>query len=999
MKKLITTTFLLLSVIMLYGQMQITGKIVDDEGLALIGATVLEVGTVNGTVTDFDGNFTLQVSEATRTIRVSYTGYTIQDITLTGASRYDIVLLTSSETLDEVIVIGYGTSSKRNLTDNIAKLSSADIEKVPISNFQSTMSGKAAGVRVTQINGKVDAGIIIRVRGASSISAGNDPLYVLDGVPLINQNESSNGAPMNPLLSLSTTEIESIDILKDASSAAIYGARGANGVVLITTKRGKPGKAKVSLNLSKGSSKATNLVEWLNADQYIELFTEAAANGLEFGGWPGEGFVEGRFDRYSNNTDWANGEVDTDWNDIAFRTGSQSNANFSVSGGDEITTYYFGGSYNDTKGIILGNDLDRISVRTNIRNNFSEKFTAGLNIGYSKTTIERVANDNGFVTPLQAIAQAPISPARLDDGMPFAGTVYPNFLLEHDFANYTTRMRRLTGKAYAEYKILPFLKVNSDFGYDMNYITEDQFRGSNTPFQSTNGEAYSSNTTQEGYVFTNYLTFNKDLGSVHNLDMVVGVEFNDTKRAWTTVTGTEFPSDDFQTINSAAEITAGSGFSTAYTFASIFARGTYVYDGKYFIKGSIRRDGSSRFGSNNRYGVFPAGSIGWIVSEEGFMKNSKTLSFLKLRASYGELGNSEIGDFPSRFLFGGVSYNQRPGIAPTQPGNNDLTWETSRQLDLGVEFGFFNNRISAEFDFYTKNTDGLLFSVPLPGSSGAGSINRNIGNLENKGVELLLNTDNITGKELEWTTSFNLSRNTNEIKTLPNDDADIIFGRNINRTGESVSSFFMPEYAGVDPDNGDALYYINGEDGDPGATTNDIGEAERVVAGNPFPDWTAGITNNVSYKGVTLSFTFMGEWGADIYNGGGRFQSSNADWFDNQTVDQMNRWQNPGDVTQVPQARLGWGNGTGHSTRWLNNADFIRLRNVSLSYDLPASILETVGFSGIQVYMSGINLLTFTDYPGYDPESRADFGGFSTGQTFYSAPAAKTISFGINLNF
>ncbi|MEE9371489.1 MAG: SusC/RagA family TonB-linked outer membrane protein, partial [Saprospiraceae bacterium] len=869
MKKLFTTLTFIIIGLVLYGQNNVSGTILDEDGLPLIGATILESGTTNGTITDLDGIFSLDVSNLDGILRISFTGFETQVVPMSGLSSYNIQLRPSSETLDEIIVTGYGTSSKRNLTDNIARLSSADLADVPIASFQSAMSGKASGVRVTQTNGKVDAGISIRVRGAASISAGNDPLYVLDGVPLININESNNGSPMNPLLSLSPSEIESIDILKDASSAAIYGARGANGVVLITTKRGKIGKAVVSLNVSHGVSEATNLVQWLNADEYVELFSEAAANGLAFGGWPGTGFAEGRFDRYSNNTDWANGAVNTVWNDQVFRSGALSNIDASVSGGDEKTVYYFGGSYNDTEGILVGNALKRASGRANLKHTFSDKLIAGLNISYSKTTVDRVANDNSFVTPLQAIAQSPISPPRLEDGTPFAGTVYPNFLLAQDFGSYITRLRRTIGKAYLQYQIIPNLKFNSDFGYDLSYQTEDQVQGSRVPFQSTNGQVYTSNATSESYVFSNYATFNKDFG-VNNFDLVVGTEFTQADRAFTSVTGTEFPSDDFQTINSAAEITAGSGSTSAYNFLSYFARAKYILNNKYFLKASVRRDGSSRFGSNNRFGTFPAASVGWIVSNEGFFNKSKTLSFLKFRASYGELGNSEIGNFPSRFLFQGVSYNQRPGIAPTQPGNNDLSWETSKQLDLGLEFGMFNDKVTGEIDIYSKNTNGLLFNVPLPGSSGAIQINRNIGVLESKGVEFLLNTETYSNGAFSWNTSLNVARHTNEITELPNANSDIITGRNINRVGEAVSSFYMPEYAGVDAANGDALYYINGDD-ESRETTNSIGDANRIVAGDPFPNWLAGITNEISYNDISLSFTFMGEWGASIYNAGGRF--------------------------------------------------------------------------------------------------------------------------------
>ncbi len=977
------------------GQRTISGKVSDSDGEALIGATILETGTANGTVTDIDGNFSLVISDDSESITVSYTGFTTQEVSFNGQTVFSITLEDASQTLDEVIIIGYGTSSKRNLTDNVAKLTSEDIADVPISNFQGTMSGKAPGVRVTQINGKVDAGINIQVRGIASISAGSDPLYVLDGMPLINQNESGNGAPTNPLLSLSPSEIESIDILKDASSAAIYGARGANGVVLITTKRGKAGKAKVSLNLSTGVSSPTNTVEWLNADEYIELFTEAAINSDELS------YIEGLFDGLSNGTDWRNREVDTDWNEIAFRDGSQQDADFSISGGDAKTVYYFGGAFNQTEGIIVGNNLERLSGRVNIKHNFSPKFAAGLNLGMSRTTIDRVSNDNQFTTPLQAIAQAPISPPRNADGTPFSGTLYPNFLLEQDYANYTTVLRRVTGKAFGELKIFDFLKFNSDFGYDLSYQTEDQFRGSLTPFNSTNGEAYTSNATSENYVFSNYLTFEKEFNTTSYLNVVVGLEFNNSERVFTSIDAIEFPSDDFQTISSAAEVTAGVGTLTAYNFLSYFARATYTFNDRYFIKASIRRDGSSRFGSNNRFGTFPAGSIGWIISEENFLKNSNLFSFLKARISYGELGNSEIGNFPSRFLFGGVSYNKIPGIAPTQPGNNDLTWEKSKQLDIGLEFGFAKNRISGEIDYYNKETDGLIFSVPLPGSSGAASINQNIGVLESQGVEIVLKTDNVQTNDFTWNTNFNISYNQNEIKSLPNSSADIIFSRNINRVGEAVSSFYLPEYAGVDPDNGDALYYINGE-GTGRQTTNSIGEAERIVAGNPNPEWIAGLTNSISFKGFDFSFTFMGEWGASIYNAGGRFQSANGNFEDNQTKDQLTRWQNPGDITQVPQARLFGFNGYGHSTRWLEDADFIRLRNVTLSYNLPARVLQPIGLSSLRVYLTGLNLLTFTDYMGYDPESRSDSGSgvnAARGQAFYSAPAPRTISFGVNVTF
>ena len=750
-----------------FGQWALTGRVTDQNEIPLIGASVQEKDNItNGTVTDADGRFELILSESAQAVVISFTGFAAKEVVISRAtSDLSVSLEEDVSLLNEVLVIGYGNSSKRNLTDNVALLHSEDLSNIAVSNFQSTMSGKAAGVRINQTSGKVDAGINVTIRGTSSISAGREPLYVLDGMPLINVNESSNGAPMNPLLTLSPSEIESINILKDASSAAIYGARGANGVVLITTKKGVAGKPVVSLNMSTGISSPTNVIELLNTAEYKELFTEAAINTL--GPEDGTAEIEGLFDYLANGTDWRNNEVDTDWNDIIFRDGQQSDVDLAVSGGDLKTQYYFGGAWNTTKGILVGNDLDRISARMNIKHQLSQKIAAGMNIGVSGAKIERVDNDNSFV-----------------------------------------------------YSKIVNIKVNQ---------TEDQYRGTLTPFMSTNGYAYNSNVTSENYIWSNYFTYENELSRSAFLTVVAGQEFNNSNRVFATVTGTQFPSDDFQSISSAAEITAGTGANTTYNFLSYFARAALNLHDKYYLKASIRRDGSSRFGSNERYGFFPAFSVGWIVSEESFLKNNRTLSFLKVRGSFGQLGNSEIGDYASQTLYNGVSYNKISGIRLEQPGNNNLTWEKSKQIDLGVEFGLFNDVITGEVDFYTKNTDGLLFSVPLPGSSGQLSFNKNIGNVESKGVEVVLNSNNIRSKNLQWTTSFNIANNTNEIKSLPNGNADIITGETINRVGESVASFFLPEFAGADPATGDALYYT---DGAGSATTNAYEDANRIIAGN-----------------------------------------------------------------------------------------------------------------------------------------------------------------------
>ena len=969
----------------------LSGKVTDMGGLPVPGANIIVKGTTISAQTNFDGDFTINAKKG-QILIVSFVG--MKTVEISGSSSMLIKLGDASNQLETVVVVGYGTQSKKKLTDNIARVTAKDIQQIPVSNVQNALVGKLAGVQITQTNGKVDGGINIRVRGAASISAGTQPLYVLDGIPLVTTNESSNGAPTNPLLTLSPNEIESIDVLKDASSAAIYGARGANGVVLITTKRGKEGKGTFSINLSQGVSQATNKRKFLNADQYIELFTEASINGL------GDAVeAEDTFDFLAQGTDWRNREVDTDWQNTAFQDGFNTDADFSVSGGDANTRYFFSGAYNNTTGIINSNALERITARTNVSHKVSDRFTAGMNLSFSRSEIDRIQDDNSFTTPLQAVAQSPLSPDRFEDGTANPNTLYANYLLAIDNSFWKTLMRRVTGKVYGEFKIIPSLKVNSDFSYDLLSQTEDAWYGKDSPFMATDGEAFATSVNNETYIYSNYLTFDKTFGEKHDINAVAGVEFNKFNRRFQSVTSIYFPNDSFQTVDGGAEVSAGSGNETDYTFVSQFGRITYSFDDKYIFKASIRRDGSSRFGKNERFGTFPAFSAGWIISEESFLKDNTTLTFLKLKGSWGKLGNAELGNFASRQLYGSNPYNLKSGLSFSQAGNDNLTWEKSTQIDFGVEFGLVN-RISVEADYYKKNTNGLLFSVPLALSSGATSINQNIGEVQSSGVEFTLNTKNIESANLKWNTSFNITTNESEVVSMPNNNKDIIGAFTINRVGENISSFFLAEYAGVDPANGDALYVKNTRNADGSldkSTTNDYAEASRVVSGNPFPTLMTGMTNTINYKGIDLSFTFQGEWGASIYNSAGKYQSVAADYFDNQTIDQLDRWQNPGDITNVPQARLYGSNGTGESTRFLDKSDFVRLRNLTIGYSLSGSAIKELGMSSVRLYATGVNLLTFTNYSGYDPEARRDDAGI--GEEFYSAPPARTIALGVNINF
>ncbi|QCX37950.1 TonB-dependent receptor [Aureibaculum algae] len=979
---------------------EISGTIIDEQGMPLPGVSIIIENTQTGTETDFDGNYSIK-AKPENVLIFSFLGLKTVKQTVGKKTTINVSMISDNQ-LEEVVIVGFGKQSKRTVTDNIASLTSKDLNNIPISNLQGALTGKAAGVQIQQINGKVEGGVKMRIRGVSTISSSQEPLYVIDGMPLINDDESVSDAPMNPLISLNPNDIESIQILKDASSAAIYGARGTNGVVLITTKQGKSGKTKISVNSSYGWSEATNTVKFLNAEQYIELFTEASANSYGADDlWLTE--PGGYFDDMANGLDWRTGEVDTDWTDYALVNGSVQDHSFSISGGDEKTVFYVSGAYNNTEGIVRGNSLERYSYRGNLDHKVSDKFRIGLNSSLSKTQISRIGTDNSFSTPLQAIAQSPLNPAYLDDGVTpnNESTIYYNFLMQEYNGSWDVNITRAIMNTFAQYDFTPDLSFRTEIGYDSNNQLDEYFAGSLTESASTNGYADATSIQSDKYNINNYFTYQKSFNT-SNLEVVAGMSFEESSRKRQYVAGTGFPSDELQTVESASEITAGSSSRTKYNFLSYFSRATFSLYDKYLLKGSIRYDGSSRFGADNRYGIFPAASVGWILSEEDFLKNSNTVSSLKLRGSYGITGNAGIGNFASLGLYSGNAYNKTSSLSPSQLANSDLKWERTTQVDVGIDFGFLNNKITGEVDYYVKTTNDLLLNEPVPGTSGWSSITRNVGSMQNSGFEFVLNTTNVTTSNFTWNSSLNLSTLKNEVTKLPN--GDIVAERNLVREGETISSFYLVEYAGVDPDNGDALFYTNTTNADgtlDKTKTNVYSDAERIVTGNPYPTLMAGFTNNLSYRNFDFSFTFQGEWGASIYNEGGKFQSGNARYEDNQTVDQMNRWQNPGDITDVPQARMYSTNGQQASTRYLEKSDFIRLRNLSLGYTIPRNVTQKFSVDRLRIYFTGVNLLTFTDYTGYDPESTYDNYGNSSiqkGIAFYSAPPAKTFTLGLNID-
>lgn len=1023
MRKLkpILFTALLLSVQFLWAQVQVTGRVTDPSGNPVAGATVaVKNGNVNA-VTAQDGSFSLNAPQ-NATIVVSHVGYRSTELPV-SSSPMTINLVQGENALSEVVVVGYGQSLKRELTSSVARVKGAEVANTPVPNFNQALQGRAAGVFVESQSGKVGEGVKVRIRGQGSVSASNNPLYVIDGIPI-----NTGGISGNALADINFNDVESFEVLKDAAATAIYGSRAANGVILITTKKGRAGKPKFTVGAQFGSNKPTGKRGFLNAAEYIEFFREAAVNAAKYhynraGNWAGYsseqeaiddivGFVERRFKRYSGHSDWTKLETNTNWEDLAFQNANVGAIDVSASGGSERTRYYVSGSYNNQDGILFGNNFDRISGRMNLDQDLSDKFKIGVNMSLARTNTRRVAEDNDFSTPMQIVALAPITPVRDLNGKIYdrPTTTYYNPLVELEGSEWRSTSFRNIGLAYGQYNFTKNLFLRSEVGIDIMDQNDEEYYGSTTINGSgTNGLGQSSRLRNVRYTTNNFANYRFSAGEAHSFDATAGFSFEKAAARFTFVEGQQFPSDDLRSIANAGKITDGSSTLSEFALVSYFGRLNYKFKDKYLAGISARYDGSSVFGENKRYGFFPAVSAGWVISEENFLKNSNALSFLKLRASYGQLGNAlGFGNYEAQPAYVSGRYSGASVLIPGRLGNLSLTWETSNQLDLGLEYGFINNRITGEIDWYDKrsagNNRGFIYQLPVPGTTGYTSYITNIGEIQNTGVEFSINSNNIAKSSFRWTTSFNLAYNQNKVLKIDGEQDTLSFndGRYMNAliVGQPIGVFYGPRYAGVDVQNGDALYYE--QDGK--TTTNDYNAAGSFVVGNPNPKWFGGLTNTFGYKGIELSVLFQGVFDYDIVNGAGGFMSARGDWFDNQTRDQLRRWQKPGDVTDVPEARLnvfGDFQSPGVSTQYMESGSYVRLKNVTLAYNLPSSFMNRLRLSTARVYITGVNLATFTKYSGWDPEVNTDYraSNINQGSDFYAAPQIKSVVFGVNIGF
>lgn len=988
------------------------GRISDvKDNTPIAGASIQAKEGTESTVSGTDGNFQLTVSSKTSFLVISSVGFQSIEISVNGDLN-NLQLSSTSQSLNEVVVVGYGTRIKKDLTGNIAKVKGSDVQNMPVTNFNQALQGRAAGVFVEGNSGKVGEGVKVLIRGAGSISASNSPLYVIDGVPMSNSSYSGN-----PLADINFNDIESFDILKDASAAAIYGSRAANGVVLITTKRGKAGKTNFQVNTQYGYNKPTRLKKFLDARQYIDLLREAAINSDIIDGvdpldpdqyedsWLEA--AEGRLTRYSGWSDWKTVETNTNWQKLAFNEDARTSAiDISASGGTDKTKFYTSVSYNNQDGILIGNRFKRLSARLNLDQAVSDKFKIGVNLSLAQTTAGRVQSDNEFSTPMQMVALTPVTPLRDEDGKLYNSptTTYANPYVDYENGKYRSIIYRNIGNIYGQYNFSSSLLFRTEVGVDVQNQNDDQFYGFNTDFGSgSNGYGESDWNRALDYNINNYFNYKKTFSQKHDLETVVGMSYQRYNSEYANVVGEQFPVEALQKLASAALIKSGTSVETNSAFLSYFLRANYKFDDKYLLTLSGRIDGSSVFGDDKRYGIFPAVSAGWILTEENFLKHSTALSFLKLRASWGLTGNAAgFGDFAHMGLWGGTAYNGTGGLSPTQIANKNLRWEKSNQTDIGIDFGILDNRITGEIDYYYRKTQDLIYDVPVPGNSGFSTQTVNIGSMLNQGFEFVLNSENVKSKSFRWSSTLNVSINRNKLLKLDGEQTSIPGndGRFLNSliVGESIGVLYGPRYAGVNPANGDGLYYM----ADGKTTTNDYNEAADFIVGNPNPKAIAGLGNNLSFRGIDLSFLFQGVFGNDVMNGAGAFMTSGFDGYDNQTIDQLNRWQNPGDITDVPQLRLRGSNGTGASSRYIYDASYVRLKNLTIAYNLPQGITNKFKISSAKFYVTGVNLLTFTKYPGWDPEVNTDGRTESNrnqGSDFYAAPQIKNISVGLNIGF
>ena len=991
MKRRLLILGLALAPLWAIAQNLITGHVTDVRtGEALIGASVIvksEKG--QGVITDIDGNFSLQTKkEAPLTLRVEYVGYRPLDVDVYDFEEsVEIALADNSNKLEEVVVLGYQTLKRKSLTGAVSSVEGGDLESIAGASFTEKLQGQAPGMLVSNSSGTPGTSVFVRLRGTTSINAGNDPLYIVDGIPFNGNSIQSldQGALVaNPLADISPDDIKDVQVLKDASATAIYGARGANGVILITTKRGsKKKKTQVNVKAEIGWGKAAKLWDVLDGPNTAILLNEIAVN-------------DGKTPTFDPNT--ANNYV---LRDKAFRTAKQQSVGASITGGNDRTNFFIGIDYTDQEAILETQGFRRMGLRVNLDHDINKKLTLSSSnqLTFSRRTLSPTGD--GPTSLLQTSVQHNplVNPYKDDGSYNYSGTFENIYAILNNNDNKSYGLRNLNNLTLT-WKITPELRFKSSWSYDNNQFRERRYYNSQLKNGSPNGNAREVNTNLYTLTAEQLLNFNKTFKKIHEIAAFIGNSVQYTERHAISVNGSDFPSDAFSEIGSAA-VTEGSTSGSSSSLISWFGGFNYGLLDRYNLDFNIRADASSRFGSDNRWGYFPSFGASWLVSKENFLKGIKWLTTFRIKGSLGWTGNQSISDFASLGLWsGGGIYNNQSGVIQSQLANPDLKWETTRQFDLGFEASFFNDRLSIAFDYYNKYTYDLLLQAPISGKTGFSSIFKNIGEMSNKGIEFSITSRNIQKKDFNWTTRFNISHNGNKIEKLESPITQ--YNRDWVRLeeGKPMYSFWLYKELGIDPETGNAIYEDVDKDGK-------ITTADRQICGDNWPDFNGSLINDFKYKNFDVAVNFYYTVGNDVFNMMRFFMEAGGTYGNKRALltSQLDRWQKPGDHAKLPRltsttnpdGSLNYGFQT---SRYLEDGSFLRLKNLSIGYTLPKKQLQSIGIEKARVYLNITNVFTITKYSGPDPESNVGTTYSAIqGLDFGLAPQPRQFIIGTNITF
>lgn len=1031
----------LLAMSPVWAQKTVGGKVSDEAGNPIPNVSVTVKGTRTGTVTKSDGLYFLSVTADATTLVFTSVDMEPQEMEIGDQTVINVVMQPVQKALQEVVVVGYGTQRRSDVTGNIASVKGSEIANKPVQSFEQALGGRAPGLQVTIPSGVLNAPPVLRIRGTNSISLSSYPLIVIDGIPAYTGDASGTNAAGNALASLNPNDIESIDIAKDAAASAIYGSRAANGVIFITTKKGKAGKSKVNLDSWVGFTKTFGLPDVLDAFQYTDHKNEALKNA-------------GLYNPGVNEFALTNGPdgqpINTNWYDYVYRRGIQHSNTVSISGANDATSYYFSAGYSDQQGIIKKNDFKRMSLLMNVDHKVGSALSVGGKIQYSnelnKAAVSFGSLGDAFATAglgRVVLVTAPnISPYNNDGSYNYSGALigvmnnkqgqvgFNNPVIQLDKNRGNSEANHILANAYLQLKPVSWLALKSAFGIDyLSVDNESYFSPISGEGFSSNGSATSTFSKNKRWIWTNTAQFDHTFFDKHTIGLLGGMEQQSSNGVGFGLNRTNVSDPDFTNIQGGWSVVNTSGLSIGENFLySQFGRFQYNFDRKYFVTANIRRDGASQLGLNSKYGTFWGVSAGWEVTREGFWESlglDNVFSTLKFRGSYGRVGNiSGLGNFASLSTFGSGLYGGNGTLAFSQAGNTSLGWETSTKTDVGINFGFLNDRITGEVTYYKNNIDDLILFVPQPPSAGLPStIPQNVGTMYNKGIEVMLSATPISKQDFSWTTSFNVNYNKNEVTSLALGIDNIISSTgglenpSITVPGKPIGMLFVTRTAGVDPatgrrifinKNGQMVYFqhvapagqfrFSYADGTVAPT---VSSADAVVYKNTNPKYVGGFENTIRFKNFEVNALFTYQLGFYIYYGTNAGLRDQRFW--NNSVDVLRKWEKPGDITDIPRVIFGDNISNGSSFPLDVNVfkgDFVKLRSLTIGYNIPRSILDKAKMSSARFYVSGNNLAIFTDYPGPDPEVSSNGNGTTNqGIDRNTIGNARTITVGLNIGF